>query len=263
MQWAQNELKAIGSTAATEMAAANSSLIKDAEASCAEKLKYTQIGAINGTFTPGADNTSILDYLSGIESTKHMFTQLLTNKGQQQYSLFAINQEPDLVVTKKSSASTRTSHFSTNGQRKHKRGDKDRDDDDSDDEEDSDAEEPPPKSRRRNTTKDLDKAVHYTHEPPPPTGPPPRITPPQPAHRPASSNHAFPGSMQKGSHGIMCEPTLRQCSRQVQQNVHRAMQCTHDPWLVVRNCLRAHRPRLPLPPPTPTLPSTPQYHSVL
>ena len=117
-------------------------------------LKYTQVGAITGSFTPGNDNTSFLDYLSGIESTKHMFTQLLNKEGQNQHSLYAINQEPDLVVTRRSSASTRTSHFSANGQRKAKRADREDDDNDSDDGEES---ETPPKSKRRNTTKDQEK----------------------------------------------------------------------------------------------------------
>jgi len=66
------------------------------------------------------------------------------------------------VVTKRSSASTRTSHFSTNGQRKHKREASDQEDNASDDEEESDKEEPPPKSKRRSAAKDQDKAVHYT-----------------------------------------------------------------------------------------------------
>jgi len=175
-QWAQDELRAICSDAATEIADANARLIKAAEASCAERLKHTQVGAITGSFTPGSDNTSFLDYLSGIESTKHMFTQLLNKEGHSHHSLYAINQEPDLVVTTKKNASTRVSHFTANGQRRGKRADREDDEDDSDDGEEGDADEPPPKPKRRSATKDQGKAVLFTQELPIPTGPPPRMT---------------------------------------------------------------------------------------
>ena len=134
---------------------------------------------VGASFTPGDDNTAFLDYLTGIESTKHMFTQLLAGTNQHQHGLFSINQEPDLVVTKRSSASTRTSHFSANGQRGQKHETNDHEDDASDDDGDGDKEEPPPKSKRRNTSRDPNKTVHYTHGPPPPTGPPPRMPGPQ------------------------------------------------------------------------------------
>jgi len=174
-QWAQDKLRAICSNAATEIADANARLIKAAEASCAERLKHTQVGAITGSFAPGGDNTDFLDYLSGIESTKHMFTQLLNKGGHSQHSLFAIKQEPDLVVTTKKNASMRVSHFTAGGQRKSKRAEREDEEDDSDDSEDGDADDPPPKPKRRSATRDKGKAVLFTQEPPIPTGPPPRM----------------------------------------------------------------------------------------
>ena len=83
-QWAQNELKAIASSTANETATAHAALIKTAEAACAAELRYTNVGSIVGAnFKPGDDNTAFLDYLTGIESTKHMFKQLITGENQQ------------------------------------------------------------------------------------------------------------------------------------------------------------------------------------
>jgi hypothetical protein len=100
--------ESIGSSAADASANANKFLIKAAESTCVEDLKFAHVGSLVGAvFTPGADNIAFLDYLTDIEGAKHMFRQMMHEGAQHQHSLYPVSQTPELFVTSKSTTSNR------------------------------------------------------------------------------------------------------------------------------------------------------------